>query len=43
VIKGADFINNEENKREMDLLKQECREIILILAAILRKSKIDND
>jgi four helix bundle protein len=39
VIKGADFINNEENKKELNSLLSECREVILVLAAILRKSK----
>ncbi|MCX5726771.1 MAG: four helix bundle protein [Candidatus Saganbacteria bacterium] len=39
VIKGAEFINNEENKRELNSLLSECREIILILAAIIRKAK----
>jgi len=39
VIKGAEFINNEENKKELEKLLLECREIILILAAIVRKAK----
>ena len=39
VLKGAEFINNENNLRELNYLLNECREIVLILAAILRKSK----
>jgi len=39
VVKGVGFINNDENKRELDCLLSECKEIILVLAAIVRKSK----
>ncbi|MDD5593884.1 MAG: four helix bundle protein [Candidatus Margulisbacteria bacterium] len=39
LLKGAEFINNEDNKKELNYLLAECREIVLILAAILRKSK----
>ncbi|MDD4178665.1 MAG: four helix bundle protein [Candidatus Margulisbacteria bacterium] len=39
VIKGAEFLHNEENKKEVEQLIIECKEIILILAAIIRKSK----
>ena len=39
VLKGAGFINNEENINELNFLLSEGREIILILAAILRKTK----
>lgn len=40
VIKGAEFIHNEDNKKELAFLISECREIVLILAAIIRKTKI---
>ncbi len=39
VIKGADFVNNEENKKELNSLLNECHEIILVLGAIARNSK----
>lgn len=39
VIRGADLINNVENLKELGLLATECREIILVLAAIVRKTK----
>jgi len=39
VVKGSEFINNESNKKELDVLLAESHEIVLVLAAILRKSK----
>jgi four helix bundle protein len=39
ILKGAEFINNEDNSNELNYLLSECHEIVLILAAILRKSK----
>ena len=39
VIKGSDIINNLGNQKELNELIAECREIILILAAIIRKTK----
>ena len=39
VFKGAEFINKEDIIKELGQLISECREIILILAAILRKTK----
>jgi four helix bundle protein len=39
VIKGTEFINNDDNKKELDSLLSECREIVLVLAAIIRKAK----
>ena len=39
VIKGADFINNPENVKELETLLGECKEIIKVLASILHKAK----
>jgi len=39
IFRGADFIKNEENKKELSYLLSECHEIILVLAAIVRKAK----
>ena len=39
VIKGAEFIHNEENIKELNCLLLECKEIVLVLAAIIRKAR----
>lgn len=39
VIKGAEFINNEENNKELESMLTECHEIILVLGAIVRNTK----
>ncbi|MCX5748768.1 MAG: four helix bundle protein [Candidatus Saganbacteria bacterium] len=39
IMKEAELINNADNKKELENITSECREIILILAAIIRKSK----
>ncbi len=39
IIKEAEMVNNADNKKELESMIGECREIILVLAAIIRKSK----
>ncbi len=39
VLKGAGFINNQENVRELDAIMVECQEIIKVLAAIMHKAR----
>jgi len=39
IIKGADLINNEKNKGELDFLLRESEELIKIIGSILSKTK----
>ena len=39
IVKGAELLHNDKNLEELGFLIAECREIILVLAAIIRKTK----
>jgi four helix bundle protein len=39
ILRGAEFINNQENRIELNILLDECRELIKILAAIIHKAR----
>ncbi|MBU0672238.1 MAG: four helix bundle protein [Candidatus Margulisbacteria bacterium] len=39
ILKDAEFVKNDDNKKELKELLVECREIIKVLAAIIHKAK----
>jgi four helix bundle protein len=42
IIKGAELVNNEKNRVELNRLLEESNELTRILGAILSKTKINN-